>query len=47
LRWRIETFEGLHAEEIGFATFWKFVIARRRELLRFLRWADSMSWRSL
>jgi hypothetical protein len=42
VRWRIETFEGLHAEDIGFGTFWKFTWARRRELLRFLRWADGM-----
>jgi hypothetical protein len=42
LRWRIETYQGLKAEEIGFADFWKFVWQERRELLRYLRWADRM-----
>jgi hypothetical protein len=40
LRWRIETYWGLHAERIGFTEFWTFVWQRRRELLRFLRWAE-------
>ena len=39
LRWRIETFQGTHADEIGFAEFWRFVWTRRRELARFLEWA--------
>ncbi|HET8547793.1 MAG TPA: hypothetical protein VFL57_07315, partial [Bryobacteraceae bacterium] len=39
LRWRIETYEGLHADQITFGIFWRFVWRRRRELLRFLRWA--------
>jgi hypothetical protein len=42
LRWRIETYEGLHADQITFSTFWAFVWRRRRELLRFLRWAERM-----
>jgi hypothetical protein len=45
LRWRIETFAGLHAERIGFIQFWRFVWANRRELARYLRWADSMNAR--
>ena len=45
LRWRIETYWGLHAEEITFAGFWKFVWRQRRELMRFLRWADRMEGR--
>lgn len=40
--WRIETYWGLHAERITFAEFWRFVWARRRDLLRFMRWADRM-----
>jgi hypothetical protein len=40
LRWRIETYQGLHAEEIGFREFWRFVWRSRRELTRYLRWAS-------
>ena len=43
LRWRIETYSGLHADAIDFSTFWRFVWRRRRELFRFLRWTDRMS----
>jgi hypothetical protein len=43
LRWRIETYSGLHADRIGFNTFWRFAWRSRRELARFLRWADRMS----
>lgn len=42
LRWRIETYSGLHADRIGFGTFWHFVWKDRRNLLRYLRWADRM-----
>jgi hypothetical protein len=42
LRWRIETYSGMHAEQIGLAQFWKFCWSQRRPLLRFLRWADRM-----
>jgi len=44
LRWRIETYSGLHADHIDFKTFWKFVWKNRREPLRFLRWTDRMSF---
>jgi hypothetical protein len=43
LRWRIETYQGLPAERIGFREFWRFSWAHRSELLRFLRWSDRMS----
>jgi hypothetical protein len=43
LRWRIETYWGLHAEEITFAQFWSFAWRQRRELLRYLHWAERMS----
>jgi hypothetical protein len=43
LLWRIETYSGLHADEIGFREFWHFVWTRRRQLTRFLHWADRMS----
>ena len=42
LRWRIETYSGLHADRIGFGEFWRFVWRNRKELRRFLDWADRM-----
>ena len=42
LRWRIETYWGLHADQITFAQFWSFAWRQRRELMRYLRWADRM-----
>jgi hypothetical protein len=43
LRWRIETYWGLHAEQITFAMFWRFAWKQKWELLRYVRWADSMA----
>ena len=43
LRWRIETYWGLRAEEITCAQFWSFAWRQRRELVRYLRWADRMN----
>ena len=43
LLWRIETYSGLHAGGIGFKQFWSFVWRNRRDLLRFLHWAERMS----
>ena len=40
LKWRIETYWGLHAEHLGFKEFWKFVWERRGDLLRFLNWTE-------
>jgi hypothetical protein len=42
LRWRMETYWGTPAEEIGFKDFWRFVWQRRDDLARFLKWADRM-----
>jgi len=42
LRWRIETYWGIHADRIGFNDFWKFVWEQRRELWRYLIWAERM-----
>ena len=42
LRWRIETYSGLHAENIGARDFWRFAWTNRRELVRFLQWAERM-----
>ena len=43
LRWRMETYWGKPASEIQFKDFWRFVRTHRRELERFLRWAERMS----
>ena len=42
LRWRIETYSGLHAERITARDFWRFAWTQRPELVRFLRWAEHM-----
>lgn len=42
LKWRIETYWGLHAEEIGTKDFWRFVWKHRGELWRFAGWAGRM-----
>lgn len=42
MRWRIETYSGMRAGEITFARFWSFAWRERRELLRYLRWAERM-----
>jgi hypothetical protein len=39
LRWRIETYSGLHAETITFRQFWEFAWKSRHALIRYLRWA--------
>jgi hypothetical protein len=39
LRWRIETYWGVQADEITFGQFWRFSWKQRKELLRYLRWA--------
>jgi hypothetical protein len=43
LRWRIETYSGLHAETITFRQFWGFAWKSRRALIRYLRWAKRES----
>jgi len=42
LRWRIETYWGLHADRIATGEFLRFVWERKAELFRFFRWADEM-----
>ena len=42
LRWRMETYWGIPADEIHFNQFWRFLWERRGDLMRFLRWADRM-----
>jgi hypothetical protein len=43
LRWRMETYWGIPASQIGFGEFWRFICEHRRDLARFLDWADRMS----
>jgi hypothetical protein len=45
LRWRTETYWGLHADAIGCKEFIQFTWSRRRDLIRFLRWVDRMEQR--
>jgi hypothetical protein len=45
LRWRIETYQGWHADRITARDFWRFSWTHRRELARFLQWADRMQLR--
>ncbi|HCC56555.1 MAG TPA: hypothetical protein DEQ47_04715 [Solibacterales bacterium] len=40
LRWRIETYSGIPAAHITMRHFLRFGWANRRELLRYLRWAE-------
>ena len=40
LRWRIETYSGMPADQISFAAFWKFVWRERRSLWRYLSWVN-------
>ena len=46
LRWRLETYWGLHADAITFGDFARFAYGHRAELLRYLLWADRQSRRS-
>ena len=42
LRWRMETTGGPRGRGSRFAEFWKFAWMHRRELVRYLRWAERM-----
>jgi hypothetical protein len=42
LKWRLETFTGKHAEQVGARDFWQFLWLERRQLVRFLRWLAEM-----
>ena len=46
LKWRIETYSGLNADELTTREVMAFVWREKWNLLRFLRWADKMeSWK--
>jgi hypothetical protein len=42
LKWRLETFTGQHAEQVGLRDFWHFLIRERGQLIRFLGWLEEM-----
>ena len=42
LRWRVETYSGMHAEEITLHSFWTFFWSERHALRRFLEWGAEM-----
>jgi hypothetical protein len=42
LKWRLETYFGLHAEEVKARDFWRFLLSERGQLLRFTRWLSEM-----
>jgi len=42
LRWRLETYSGLHADEVTAGDFFRLFLQERGQLWRFLRWTDEM-----
>ena len=42
LRWRIETYWGIPAAQVDFLRFWSFAWRQRKDLARYLRWAERM-----
>jgi len=45
LRWRMETFFGVHAESVSRSEFLSLLWKERRRLRAFLRWAEEMEQR--
>ncbi len=43
LRWRIETYSGMKAPDIGFREFWAFLWKEKARLFRFLKWVNEMA----
>lgn len=39
LRWRMETWSGIHADSITAGVFFRYVWQHRKELWRYLHWA--------
>ena len=42
LRWRLETFFGVHAETVTAGEFFRLSWRERRRLIAFLRWAEEL-----
>ena len=48
LRWRIETYTGKPAEQVGLGTMLGFALGRPGRIFRFARWCNEMArWRRL
>lgn len=42
IRWRIETYSGMHAESIGASAMLRFLWSEKRQFLKFLRWTEEI-----
>ncbi len=42
LKWRLETYSGLHAEQVEARDFRRFLVGERGQLVRFARWLGEM-----
>jgi hypothetical protein len=42
LRWRLETYSGVHAEDLTFSDFWSQIWSARRSFFSYLTWAAAM-----
>ena len=42
MKWRLETYSGLKAENITARDFWRFAWSERRQLVHFLAWTGEM-----
>ncbi len=42
LRWRIETYSGMKADQVDFREFWLFAWRERSRLRQFLKWIEEM-----
>ncbi len=42
LRWRLETYSGIHAEDITAAVMLRFLWTEKQQFLRFLRWTGDI-----
>ena len=45
IRWRIETYSGRHADQIGRRSFFRFLVKERFQLPAFLVWVGRISSR--
>jgi len=43
VRWRIETYSGLHAEQVDAAAFLRFLVKERARLVHFLIWTAKVN----
>jgi hypothetical protein len=45
VRWRLETFFGIHADQLSRPQFFALLWQNRRQVIAFLRWAEEMESR--